>query len=220
MPAFFTLAGDLVCGWRNLAGGASDLPTQKCAVQSPCMSILPWLLTMRMGIVAVTVVIVLGGSAFAAVPGTESPSQALRCDGRSTSRGIDAPSDALLPGPEDTGQTVVIETGQIRISTLGSQDQLMPMCMETSAKRVFSDACDVTAEAFVRTWRQIAAYPTMKSSIRVALNRIEIDRVTLQMQWLTLRSVIRSEVTKVPTSRAYFVEDTFSGRCKLVRSQL
>lgn len=68
MPAFFTLAGDLVCGWRNLAGGASDLPTQKCAVQSPCMSILPWLLTMRMGIVAVTVAVALGGSALAAVP--------------------------------------------------------------------------------------------------------------------------------------------------------
>lgn len=173
-----------------------------------------------MRVFTIAVAVALAGSAVAATPLPDSKSLMLHCEGRSTSRGIDAPHDALISGPEDTGQTVVIETGQIRISTLGSQDQLLPMCMETSAKRVFSDACDVTVEAFVLTWRQVAANPGMKSSIRVALNRIEIDRVTLQMQWLTLRSVIRSEVAKVPTSRAYFVEDTFSGRCKRVNPQL
>lgn len=151
-----------------------------------------------------------------------APAQALflRCEGPSSSRGIDAPADVAIATPEIIDQTFVVEPKRLRIADHGQDDQVLALCSESATAKVFSDACHLTAEAFVSGWRDSISKPAPRGQrsrgsnpVQVVFNRIEVDRVTWRARWHHVLSVIRSDPGHPPVHQVYFVEDVFRARC-------
>lgn len=162
----------------------------------------------------------LVGGVAAATESSVSTAPMLRCDGRSNSRGIDAPPDARISGPEEVGQTFVLERKQIRITSSGSADEVLALCSKTQTAMVFSDTCKLTPEMFLQAWRAVGTAQSTSPDLHVIFNRLEIDRVTLRVNWQHVLSVVRAEPGNVPSSRVYFVEDSFAGQCSRVKARI